>query len=277
MHEFGNAVYYYCNTAGNDILLDYVFPMTPSAVVLHYIICSNRSLQLRLEKINQHLCLEREKEKKDNPGLSKETQLSLRRVGGGGVAQSGASGTLAWFPTFQTQTETHAHYWMRWLGPIWREQTPQGTCSFLLVVPAGSCGSGSNRAGAAQAPVAAGSQKSCFCSRNASRGLINWGIYHHMRTKCVHKGGSAWPGGNPLALWHRVWIYLVNGPRWIFDLLLMGHRTIKRSKSILFKSLLMLFLYCACLFLAQKISLFVGQGGFSSTSLQFAVFCRSNV
>lgn len=32
---------------------------------------------------------------------------------------------------------------------------------------------GSNRAGAAEAPVAAGSQKSSFRSRNASRGLIN--------------------------------------------------------------------------------------------------------
>lgn len=204
MHVFGNAVYYYSDAAGNYILLDYVFPMTPAAVVWHYVICSNRSLQLRLEKMSRHLHHSlpgKGKEKKDNPGLSKRTQLSLRTPPG--FAQSDTSGTLTWFPTFQTQTEIHAHWWMRRLGPIWREQTPHGACSLLLVVPTGSCGSGWNRAEAAQAPVAAGSQKSCFCSRNASRSLINWGIYHHMRqvwNKCAHKGGRAWPGGNPSAL-----------------------------------------------------------------------------
>lgn len=43
----------------------------------------------------------------------------------------------------------------------------------------------------------------------------------------------------------------------------MGHRTKKRSKSVLFKCLLMLFLYFSCLFLAQKflcLCVFAGPG-----------------
>lgn len=102
-------------------------------------------------------------EKKNLDYPTKRTQLPLRR--GWGMHAAGCVGLSPVFHLLQRQRPMHTHG----CSVYRRQQTPQGARGSLPCVSVlADVAAGSDRAGAARAPVAAGSQKSSSSVINAS-------------------------------------------------------------------------------------------------------------
>lgn len=124
--------------------LDYIFLMSTAALILHYVICCNRSPEFRQPCSDWRrwvgvlliLCLEGGGGNLDYP--TKRTQLALRR--GWGMRAVRCVGRSPVFQLRQTQTETHAHPWMQ-RANLEGADTSGGPRFPPVCVSAGRCGS----------------------------------------------------------------------------------------------------------------------------------------
>lgn len=140
--------------------------MLAAALILHDVIYCYRSPQFRMpcsdwRKRVGVTALKGEKKNLDYP--TKRTQLPLRR--GWGMHAVRCVGLSPVFHLLQRQKPMHTHG----CSVYRRQQTPQGARGFLPCVSLlADVAAGSDRAGAARAPVAARSQKSFSSIINAS-------------------------------------------------------------------------------------------------------------
>lgn len=129
----------------------------PLALKLHYVICCNRSLQFR------QLCSDWRR------WVVSSSFSALKRE----CAQFAVLDCHL-FSNFWRCRHPCTPMDAQFTGPVWREQTPQGSRGFLPCVSLlADVAAGSERARAARAPVAAGSQKSFSSIINASS-LLAW-------------------------------------------------------------------------------------------------------